>query len=311
MPGVRSRTLVVSLGYLKIYTHLSGLSAAWAAFPCLAMSTATDVLRAKTDAELHFFVDNPGYYHADLVAAARQELQRRGLSPTPAASAPIDEAYYAEEDEPSSNRRPLLIAAAVLGFVGVGGALLWSGQPAAKPLAAPRSPHSLTLESVDSHPIPSFDIDKMAADQVAHIPAAEKKKAQELRQFRGLCERFWAAEAQTEFLTAQAHAGQAGPLFADQTLVARETWRAWNKAAVYGYHFGPVMQEQYQRMAKTASSQQHILTNLPDLLNGRKFLTDKEMLAREAETQDWLSGLRKVSPVTGQPYRVTVMQLHI
>lgn len=278
------------------------------------MSTATDVLRTKTDAELLFFVDNPGYYHTDLVAAARQELRRRGLGPTPAASAPVAGAYYAEEDEASPSRRPLLIGAALLALVGVGGALVWSSQPAAQPLAAsrpgPRSPDSLKLETVVVQRIPNFDTDKMAADQVAHIPAAEKQKAQELRQFRGLCERFWAAEAQTEFLTAQAHAGQAGPLFAEQTLVARETWRAWNKAAVYGYHFGPVMQEQYQRMAKTASSQQHILTNFPGLLDKRKFLTDKEMLAREAETQDWLSGLRKVSPVTGKPYRVTVLQMH-
>jgi hypothetical protein len=43
------------------------------------MATATDALRTKTDAELQFFVDNPGYYHADLVLTARQELRRRRI----------------------------------------------------------------------------------------------------------------------------------------------------------------------------------------------------------------------------------------
>lgn len=280
------------------------------------MSTATDVLRAKTDAELQFFVDNPGYYHADLVAAARQELRRRGLGPTLATNVPGAVADYAEgEQELSPSRRPLLIAVALLGFVGAGGAIFWASRPAAQPLAASRpghlSPDSLKLESVAAQPIPNFDVDKIADDQVAHIPASEQQQAQALRQFRGLCRRFWAAETQTEFLTAQAQAGKAGTMFAEQTLVARETWRAWNKAAVYGYRFGPRMQDQYERMAKTASSQQHILSKFPGLLEKRKFLTDKEMLARDAETQDWLAGLRKVSPVTNQPYRVTVMQMHL
>ncbi|MGI4761674.1 MAG: hypothetical protein ACRYF0_13275 [Janthinobacterium lividum] len=273
------------------------------------MSTTTDVLRAKTDAELQFFVENPGYYHTDLVAAARQELRRRGLAPTPAAGS----TYAALDEETGPSRRGLLVVAGLLGLAGVGGAFWWASRPAPAPLAAARpgrlSPDSLKLESVVARPIPSFDVDKLVAEQVAGIPAAEKQQPQELRQFKGLCRRFWAAETQTEFLTSQAHAGQAGPMFAEQTSVARETWRNWNKAVVYSYRFGPQMKEQLQRMASTASSQQHILANFPGLLEERKFLTDKEMLAREAETQDWLAGLRRVSPVTGKPYRVTVMAM--
>jgi hypothetical protein len=261
------------------------------------MPTTTDVLRAKTDVELKFFVENPGYYHANLVAAAQQELHRRGLAPMPAATS----SYH---DDLGQGRQPL---------AGAGGAYLWASQPAAQPLAASRtrrlSPDSLKLESVVARPIPNFDIDKLVAEQVASIPTSEKRQPQELRQFKGLCHRFWAAETQTEFLTSQAHAGQAGPMFAEQAMVARETWRNWNKAVVYSYHFGPQMQAQLQHMASTASSQQHILANFPGLLNGRKFLTDKEMLAREAETQDWLASLRRVSPVTGTPYRVTVMKM--
>jgi hypothetical protein len=254
------------------------------------MSTATDVLRTKTDAELQFFVDNPGYYHADLVAAAQQELRRRGLAPV----LRLSQAMVADDydEEPSAGRRPLFIAAMVLGLAGAGGALVWASRPAAQPLAASRpvrrAADSLKLESVAMRVIPNFDVDGITEGQVAQIP-----------------------ETQSEFLTAQAYAGQAGPTFAEQTMVARETWRNWNKAAMYGYRFGPKMQAQYEHMAKTASSQQHILDRLPSQLADGKYLTDKELVARTAETQDWLASLRKVSPVTGRPYRVTVMKMQM
>jgi hypothetical protein len=280
------------------------------------MATATDALRTKTDAELQFFVDNPGYYHADLVLTARQELRRRGLAPTPSLSAPEAVADYADAPAAGPSRRPLLIGVALLGVVGAGGAWLWAGQSAAHSQAAGqlthprRSADSLKLETVEAHPIPSFDVDKLVAEQVASIPADEKQKPQELRQFKGLCRRFWVAETQTEFLTSQARAGQAGPMFGEQTMVARQTWRDWNKAVVYSYHFGPKMKDQLERMTGTASSQQHILANFPDLLDGRKFLTDKEMQSREADVQDWLAGLRRVSPVTGKPYKATVLKLN-
>ena len=281
------------------------------------MATATDALRTKTDAELQFFVDNPGYYHADLVQAARQELRHRGLAPTPPPAAPEAVADYADAPAAVPSRRPLLVGAALLGVVAAGGAWLWASQPAAHSQATgslthPRRPaDSLKLETVEAHPIPTFDVDKIVQEQVATIPASEKQKPQELRQFKGLCRRFWTAETQTEFLTSQARAGQAGPMFGEQTMVARQTWRDWNKAVVYSYRFGPKMKDQLERMAGTASSQQHILANFPDLLEGSKFLTDKEMQSREADVQDWLAGLRRVSPVTGKPYKATVMEIKL
>lgn len=90
--------------------------------------------------------------------------------------------------------------------------------------------------------------------------------------------------------------------------MARETWRDWNKAAVYSYRLGPTMQAQYERMGQIASSQQHILSKLPGMLADKSFLTDKEMVARDTEVQDWLAGLRPTSPVTGKRYRVTVLK---
>lgn len=255
-------------------------------------------------------MDNPGLYHADLVAAAQHELRRRGAGLPPVAPPP-DAAYPPAEAESAPAPRQWSVLAGLLVLAAVGTGWLWhSRSPGPTPASRPDrlSPDSLRLESVSTRPLPTFDTEAIVAAQVARIPAAEKKEPQALRQFRELGCRFWTAETQTEFLTNQAHAGQASPMFAEQAQLVRENWRAWNQAVVYGYRFGPTMQGQFERMAKTASSQQHILAKMPDLLPGRKFLTNKELQAREAEVQDWLAGLRKTSPVTGRPYRVTVLQ---
>jgi len=277
------------------------------------MLAPTDILRAKTDAELLFFIENPSFYQPELVATAWRELQRRGALPVAPAQA---SAFAVEEQEAPARRSPWLLIAVAL-VIATLAAGLWSlnRQQAAATKAAARpsrlSPDSLKLETVAAHPLPTFNIEQIVDAQLASIPAAEKSQAQMLRQFRGLSKRFWTAETQTEYLTDQAHTGQAGSAFADQTLVARETWRGWNKAVVYSYDFGPVMRAQYQRMKLAASSQQHVLSRLPGLLPERRFLTDKELLARDAEVQDWLAGLRKTSPVTGRAYRATVLQMHL
>jgi len=272
------------------------------------MSTATDVLRAKTAAELQFFVDNPSYYHADLVAAARQELRHRGFGPAPQPAAPdYPDTGSDYADEPAATRGPMLVAALALGLVSLGGVMYWASRPAA-PVAAPVRRPAPKLETVASYAMPSFDLDQLVETQLARVPPAEKQTPQTLRQFKDLTRRFWAAETQTEYLTAQAYAGKANPSFAEQAVMARETWRGWNKAVVYSYKLGPTMQAQYERMGKVASSQQHVLAKLPGMLDDKEFLTDKEMVARNDEVQDWLAGLRPASPVTGKAYRATVLQ---
>jgi len=272
------------------------------------MSTATDVLRAKTAAELQFFVDNPSYYHADLVAAARQELRHRGFGPAPQPAAPdYPDTGSDYADEPAATRGPMLVAALALGLVSLGGVMYWASRPAA-PVAAPVRRPAPNLETVASYAMPSFDLDQLVETQLARVPPAEKQTPQTLRQFKDLTRRFWAAETQTEYLTAQAYAGKANPSFAEQAVMARETWRGWNKAVVYSYKLGPTMQAQYERMGKVASSQQHVLAKLPGMLDDKEFLTDKEMVARNDEVQDWLAGLRPASPVTGKAYRATVLQ---
>ena len=285
---------------------LPGLSAGQPRLIFVVMPTATDVLRAKTDAELQFFVDNPGHYHSDLVTAARQELRRRALLPTDPANA---EYYPVNEPESIPGKRPLLLlAAAVLALGAAGAGIWWTTRSPAPPPADNLSPAALKLESVETQQLPTYDTAALVAAQLARIPAAEKQNAQRFRQFRELSRRFWAAETQTEFLTTQAEAGQAGRFFTDQTLLVRETWRAWNKAVVYEYHFGPKMQNQFDLMSRVASNQQHILNSLPDLLLNRAFATDKALVTRSAEVQGCLADIRRVSPVTGKVYKATILK---
>ena len=70
-----------------------------------------------------------------------------------------------------------------------------------------------------------------------------------------------------------------------------------------------VMTEQLQAMTDAASSQQHILDELPRLLPNRAFLNDKEIVSREADVQDWLKSILPTSPVTGKPYKATVLTI--
>ena len=277
-----------------------------------------DFYRQKTNDELLFLVEHPHYYQPPLVEAARGELRRRGALPV-ATPAPVPAALL-NLDAPAALVAPgaktgllTLLAAAALAL---GAGALYYGQyhgPAAvaAAAAAPKGPPQLT--EVATSAIPNYDgaVARAVAAQLRRVPAAERTSGPHLRQFRELAKRFWAAETQSEYLVNQAHAGQAGPMFADQALVVRETWRAWNKAAVYRYAFGPVMKGQLERMGKAASSQQHILDNMPALLPGRAFLKDKEMQAREAEVQDWLAGVLPQSPVSGRAYRATVLRMHL
>ncbi|GAB3637659.1 hypothetical protein GCM10027422_32490 [Hymenobacter arcticus] len=268
------------------------------------MTFTTDVVRTKTDAELQLFVDNPSHHHPDLIAAARRELHRREVPLIGPGSV---------SDEDSTSKRPLVLAAMVLGLGLVGAGFWWNARPPAPapPKVNNLSAAALKLEAVETQQLPTFDTDALVADQLARIPAAEKQDAQALRQFRELGRRFWTAETQTEYLTNQADKGKASPLFADQAVLVRETWRAWNKAAVYGFRFGPKMQGQFDLMGQVASSQQHVLANLPALLPNRAFTTDKELVARGADVQDWLAGIRQVSPVTGRAYKATVLEIKL
>lgn len=275
--------------------------------------TTTDFYLQKTNAELLFFAEHPELYQDSLVEAVRRELRRRGITPAMPAVTYSSPVAPAAASGPPIGLLTLLAAAVLLVVLGGFYFVKQKNRPApAAVLAAPavrKVPPQLT--EVAASAIPSYDVAAAVAQQLRQLPAVERGNAKALKQFSELAKRFWTAETQTEYLTKQAHDGKASPIFADQTLVARETWRAWNHATVYGYEFGPEMQAQFRNMGQAASSQQHILESLPDLLPEKKFLTDKELTAREAEVQDWLATLLPTSPVTGQPYKATVLKIRM
>ena len=277
--------------------------------------TITDFYHQKTDDELRFFVEHPEHYQPSLVEAARRELRRRGvLQAVPLA--PLMQAPYHPEPAAAPSRLGQGVALGLV-LLTLGGGTYWlkqrseaSAQAARTQAEARRHLPPPILTEVATNAIPNYDgaVAAAVAGQLRQVPAAEKANAQHLRQFRELAKRFWAAETQTEYLTNQAYAGKAGSNFTDQALVARETWRAWNHAAVYTYEFGPAMKAQLARMGEAASSQQHILDVLPGLLPGQKFRTDNELTGRAEDVQDLVGGLLPVSPVSGQRYKRTVLK---
>ena len=280
--------------------------------------TATDFYHQKTEAELRFLIEHPEYYEADLIASAKREQRRRGvqLAPLPAPiEANLDAPANLPRSEWSVGFLNLAMAAAVLLGLGYFYYTKYQG-PAAQAVKQaqarpPKAPPRLI--DVPTSAIPSYDgaVAATVVKQVARVPAAEKANPEHLRQFRSLCKRFWSAETQTEYLTNQAHNGKPSPMFAEQALVVRQTWRAWNQAAVYHFKFGPAMQADYDHMARAASSQQHILDLLPAKLTNREFLKDEEIVARENEVQDYLAKLLPASPVTGRPYRATLLKMRL
>jgi hypothetical protein len=272
---------------------------------------STDFYHQKTEAELRFFIEHPEYYQPDLIDSARRELRRRGvlLVAPPAEPLVVDLEALASVTRTGRGVNFLNLALAAVLLLGLG-FFYYAKQRGGgvQAVAAPAKPHVPPhLVEVPTSAIPTYDGSAVADRLVARMPAAEKKDPQALRQFRELARRFWTAEMQTEYLTGQAHAGKAGPMFAEQTTVVRQTWSEFNKGAVYSYRFGPRMANVYERMREAASSQQHILEQFPDLLAGKRFLNDKELVAREADVQDWLKDVLPASPVTGKPYKATVL----
>lgn len=274
---------------------------------------ASDFYSQKTDAELLFFVQNPSQYAPELVAGATQELRRRGVA-LPGAPAPpeyVAREYTAptEDDAPRPWLKPVALG---VGLLVLGGGTYWLKQSSEADAAAAQArleakrrlpPPKLVEEA--THAIPNYDgaVARTIAQQLRPVPAAEQANAQHLRQFRELAKRFWTAETQTEYLVGLAETGKAGPEFADQARLARETWQAWNRATMYGFNFGPTLRAQVKRMNDAASGQQHILTDLPALLPENRFRSDKEIVSRTLDVQDAVGGLVPVSPVSGKPYK--------
>lgn len=287
------------------------------------MSTSsTDFYHQKTDAELQFFLDNPGYYQPELVQEARQELRRRGALQHPPAAAPAP-AYHPAPEAAASGLKagPVVLGVAVVLALSVGGFyyVKQKNSPAADatPTAAapPARKAPPRLIEVPTSVIPSYDVEALVEQQLGRVPAAERASAaqaeQPLRQYRELTRRFWTAETQTEFVLKQARSGQFTEALPGHVESVGTAWQQWNKATVYSYKFGPAMADHLDIMARVARQQQEALSDLLIVANNPQQYENDETRHRDADVSDLLSGLLPKSPVTGQPYTAKVRQVQL
>lgn len=257
------------------------------------MATPSDVLLLKTDAELRFFVENPDYYQAELVAAARRELRRRYPTaplptPTPASEAAVP--VLTEYDAPAKRRPAWLLLAAGAAMLLIAGLSFW-GKGDAPPKPAPvaaRPTSAPTLETdITAPPLPRFDTERCVGQALARVPAAEKANDQHLDQYRIISRFFWAAQKPTAYLLQQAQQGKPNPVFKQQANMALALWQEFDQVLVYHYSFGPIMADHLTRMKTVAEQQRTALTTLLDATNANQpmHLGGKQQAAQQAMAQ--------------------------
>ncbi|MCC2547158.1 hypothetical protein LJY25_11930 [Hymenobacter sp. BT175] len=262
---------------------------------------AGDFLTRKTDSELLFFVKNPGYYHADLVASARRELLRRGVpltSPAPApatASAPAQPLEYVEE----KNNLPAWILPGVLGLILVGLLTYWvMSQPKAPPVAKSTKPAPpLELRSVETHMLPTFD-SLTAADLVRErqaVSARERTDTTATRKYLILARRFWEAENPSAFLIKKATLAPVDSTFPAQAEMTYDKWRRLTSALVYDHKLKPVMQERMDLMQNIARRRLSLLVRMRGNFNQGVPVLTQDVKEDLVELDPLLARLRATS----------------
>ena len=254
----------------------------------------SDSLSQKTDGELLFLVQHHELSHADLIAAARRELRRRGISPDPAQPEPLPrENYilpYQEEQEVSLWQRPtpwVVLLAVLL----VGGILYWKNMQnkATQAVAAQQEVEGpIELETVETHLIPTFD--SLTRTQIAQemrqlSPAARSEDTTATRKYRLLATRYWNAENQSAYLFSQLKGDSTDVALARQAPVVIEEWRRLTKALVYNHGLTATLAERMNLMRQAAylriETLQAISTNTQ---NGYPALGPDVIILRDSAT---------------------------
>ena len=282
----------------------------------------TDFYHQKTDAELLFFVEHPDYYQPSLVAAARQELRRRGVAPSAPVAHPDPALLASSMEAPSSGLRTgpltLLLAGLLLLSGGVYYYLNQRSEAArellrARAATARKTPPRLT--EVATAVIPTYDVPAIIAQQLARVPAAERAAAtragQPMHQYKELAKRFWTAETQTEYVLDQARQNKLTIARPGHVETAAAAWGQWNKALNYSYKFSPVMANHLDLMTRVANEQQAALSDLLIVANNPQAYETDKTRKRATDVDDMLSGLLSKSPVTGRPYTVVVRRVQL
>lgn len=287
------------------------------------------MLHLKTDDELRFFVENPAYYQAELVQAARQELRRRypapavpsvsaappvlaapapaplvapALAPVVAPAQPLA-TPYAEPEAPPRRAGSWVLPTSVAVVLLLAGLGFWHKasrhRPAPARLAAPARPAAPAaprpLETaVSAPPLPTFEVEGCVEQALTRVPAAEKADEQHLHQYQAISRRFWAAQPLSAHLLEQAQRGQPNPLFKSQALLVLGLWHDFDRTLIYSYDFGPVMGDHLRRMKAVARQQRAALTVLANAatLHQPLRLTDAQLVAGQQALPQLLAPLQ-------------------
>lgn len=247
-------------------------------------SSAPDFLLSKSDAELVFLVQNPSFYHEDLVSKARGELQRRGVAiPRPQAELDVVPDLYTEPAE-APRRTWLGPALGVSLALVAAGALLWpkaTPKSAAPVAAAPPA----ELVAVPTHMLPTFD--SLTTAQLKTVPttlpAAERADTAAQRKFLILARRFWEAENQSNYLFDQVAANQLDATFPGQVNLTLDKWRRLTSVLVYSHRLQPTMLAQLRQMGRVALIRRSTLeAQLEAYQMGAPLLSDYSMLMNDS-----------------------------
>jgi hypothetical protein len=255
-------------------------------------ANAPDVFTQKADSDLLYFLQNPELYHPDVVTAARQELQRRGVATS--AFLKQDEAVVTDFEYEPNERRWLV--------PGIGAVLLLAGglfysqfyKPAPAFAVAPKANTSTVLESVELNVLPAFDAETAAQvkEEPGRLPAKERTDKKPLGKYLILAGRFWKAEHQAEFLANQVAIAKIDSTFPGKASLVYDQWRELTRVLVYNHNLRPGMQQRVHMMHDVANRRMQSLQEMRENYMLGKPVIDKGVRTTLAPVDDMLHELR-------------------
>ncbi|MBC6606734.1 hypothetical protein H8B13_07885 [Hymenobacter sp. BT188] len=254
-------------------------------------TTPADLFTQKTDTELLYFLENPDLYHADVVAAAQQELHRREVA-TRSHLTEAEEFATDDYDNEPAERRWLVpaIGAALLAV----GCVLYSQfhKPSPALGVVPKAPTE--LQSVELNVLPTFEVETAAQvkTEPSLLPAKERTDKKPLGKYLILAGRFWKAEKQAEFLADQVAIAKIDSTFPGKASLVYDQWRELTRVLVYNHNLRPMMQERVNMMHDIANRRMQSLQIMRENYSLGRPPMNSEVLKTLAPVEDMLYELR-------------------
>lgn len=270
-----------------------------------------DFFQKKTTAELQYLMENPGFYDADVVAHARQELRQRGaLVPAPASfpgspTTPVAAAYD-PDDAPTSQAGSRWLLGG-LGLAAVLALAWWAFQNQPAETAVSRQPLvPIVLEATTIRPLPSFEPE--AARQVATtrrlLPAADRADTTAAGRYARMARRYWLAENTAAYLTAQALADSVTSVFAGQAGIGLERISWFMGAMAYDQNLTPEMDSRLALMQRGMALRRSSLQALKARAETDVPLLDPDVERDQQEavsvSREVLGKYQKAAPIRGR-----------